>query len=123
MEEETSKFTKGFLSLPAAYGKGAPLVFGGAGEDVYEWIEEFEIVIQGAGLTEAEKCKASIRYWDREEARLVRLQPEFKKGDWEALKKKILDLYPSPIRSFRHTAADRRCVRGGEPGEPHRQHV
>ena len=95
-----------FLSLPVLGGKGSPPLFKGVGDDVQDWVDYYELAFGEAGLTDKERCMAAPRFWNRTDAALLRLLPEYQDGDWNRLKDRMIELYPSPTRDLRYSASD-----------------
>lgn len=100
-----STTSKGVGAMPAPGSLRAPF-WDGKSSTLLEFFEEFEDLATTNGLTDAEKCRAAVRYVDNSAKRYWSSLAEFANKDYSALKTAILKQYPGADKGIKYNNRD-----------------
>ena len=99
--------TKTINDLPLRGAKNAPKTFKGNYEKVYEFFYEIEAACTSLKITDSiDKCAAVVRYSSRKVVEVIEGLPEYKRKDYDALKKKIIFTFDGARTEVKFRVAD-----------------
>lgn len=94
----------GLAALPRPGTKGAPRTFYGLGDDIEEWLGEYENATAIYQVEGSDLSTGLLQYACAEVRELIRVQPKFSR--WYALKVDLKQLFPSVLGALKYSRTE-----------------